>query len=160
MGAVGIVHERGGQDAVGAARVELDHEAVGVAGHIRHLAGLERLVQADAVGADLVEEGEVVVGDAELGKDVGGDVEDDLHAVGVRACRELGGLVLDLLRVPFHGQQAREDAGKAVRRRALDVRAVLLNRRMLGIQRDSPLHTPARSFSTCRPCGPAAFVCI
>ena len=73
---VGIMRERRGQDAIGAAGVELDHETVGVTGHVGDLAGLGRLVEADAVGADLVEEREVVIGDAEFGEDVGSDVEE------------------------------------------------------------------------------------
>ena len=104
--AIGVVRERRGQDAVGAAGVELDHEAVGATRHVRHLAGLEGLIQTDAVGADLVEERKVVVGDAELGEDTGSHIEDDLHAVRMSTRGQLCRLVFDLPRIPFDRQQA------------------------------------------------------
>ena len=156
---IGIMRERRGQDAIGAAGVELDHETVGVTGHVGDLAGLEGLVEADAVGADLVEEREVVIGDAEFGEDVGSDVEDDLHAVRVGAGGELGRLALDLIGIPLDRQQAGEDAAKAVCRGALDVCAILLNRRMLRIQGDTPLHTRT-SFLTWPASAHTAIVCI
>ena len=108
------------------AAVELDLDALAVAGehHVAHVA--EMPVEADDVDVELLEGGEVGGGGAQALEDLLVRVDGDREAELVGLLHEVAELGDGALGVLLHREQAGEDAAEAIRRRELHVGVVLV----------------------------------
>ena len=142
-----VVHDR--VDVVRVvAHVDLDQKPLGIEGHDRLLVAREAHVEADPVGADLLEERQVLVRDAELVEHARVAVEHDLEPQLVGTGVHLRVVAADVVAAVGHGQQAGEDTREPRVGGLLHVVEDGLARGLLGVDRDAKsFHAPSLCMS-------------